>query len=384
MNHEEVIELAAETLSALVREFSGLYYTEDGASLSWAWIIYPDRDGLARAYSQGLPGQPPQHRILIYHQFVIDLYEDACSFCRFAENGLSAERLSQLYPDFDPRPSFPAGMDLSVAIHNMFMASLTWVFFHELGHCSQEHIFIRRTHSLLPQSDYIDENECSSSLASQADLTMRHAMEFAADAEATAWCVTELGRHFLAPYLFNELGDQIRQADIEPDNEAFMEFRANLFLLVCAVTLVFCRFHGSREMIYSPMPESTHPLPLRRLERCLPQIWEMLDVRELAGGFHGLTRRQLVCIGIGASTSACLFWLNGHCPWPREGEVFLPSGLPQDPHLGTYWDSVINSWDAIKDEAAMNRSYGSELGLLSFSDAFRELIRDACNRNSDR
>jgi hypothetical protein len=380
MNHEEAIALAAETFSALVRDISGLHYTEDGASLSWNWIVDPEKDGLARAHSLGLPRQPPQHMIRIYHQFVIDLYEDASSYCRFAENELGTDRLSQLYPDFDPRPSLPEGMDLNVAIHNMFMASLTWVFFHELGHCSQEHESIRRMHSLLPQSGYIDENECPSSLVSQADSAMRHAMEFAADAEATAWCITELGRHFLAPYLLNELGEQICQIDIEPDNEGFKEFRANLFLLVCAVTLVFCRFNGSREMLYSPLPQSTHPLPLRRLERCLPQIWEMLDVQELAGSFHGLSRRQLVCIGIGASTSSCLFWLKGHCSWPREGEVFLPRGLPQDPHIETYWDSVINSWDAIKGEVAINRRYGSELGLLNFSHAFRELIRHGYNR----
>jgi hypothetical protein len=374
METAEIIELAANTLSTVAQNVATAHYSDEGARLRWAWSTRPE-DGLAIAFSYAEPPSPPDHLIRISHELVLDLYHDAESYCSFAQEELTPDRLNQFYPDFDPKPAYPEGMSPLAAIQNMFMASLTWVFFHELGHCMQEHCLIRRKYCHSQQPDFVSESECVTSSCSQTDASILHATEYAADAEATQHCIEDLVYHFLMTHIVDGNGDLLNPAEIDPENVGFIEFRQNLYLFICGVTLVFCRFNGQRAIFYSRHPERTHPLPLRRLERLLPQVWEVLDLGSLASVFHGLTRKQLVSIGIGAATSACMYWLQGAGQWPKPGEVFIPSGLPQDPYKETYWPPIIAAWDRISNDIIGQRRYGSELGLLKFSNAFRDLVR---------
>lgn len=373
LENELICEAATNALTGIVRDLRESMYAENGGSLELFWSADLKLGSNAWACSRGSIAEPPRHEIFITYQLACDLYRDAEAYCGFMRCERSRERLQA----FLPKSGFPLGpsgdIEEDVAINNMFMASLTWVFFHELGHCSQEHKYIRQAYCSSYKSDQVCEIAPPESAVSQQDATIYHVTELAADAEATAWCISELTRHFLAPHITDACGNLLSQEEIDPNNTGFREFRANLYLFICGISMVLCRFHGRRDMALTPLPVSSHPLPQRRLEMILPQIWEKLDLRGNESQLHGASRHELVQIGIGASTSSCLYWLE--CgQMPMNADILSPQGVLQDPYLHSYWPVIVQAWDQIEFDINRIRRYGSRLGLLGFTDEFRRAI----------
>jgi hypothetical protein len=136
-----VLEKAHNALSGLVDDFLESTYLPLKGSLVFTWS-----DNLqigARAYSRGSINEPPCHKITISHQLAIDLYRDAESCCGFMRSEHYQESLQATFPELSTIFATLNSMEKHVATNNMFMASLTWVFFHEIGHCMQEHKYIR-------------------------------------------------------------------------------------------------------------------------------------------------------------------------------------------------------------------------------------------------
>ena len=241
----------------------------------------------------------------------------------------------------------------------MFLGALTWVFFHELGHLAQEHGHIKATlFRGSPLSPLVD-CELSSPQALDAETALIcHVTEFAADREGTLWCIAELVRHFLS-------------SEGRWDSTHARSFQDTLFLFVCGLSSALYRFYGERPEGPEAIPASSHPTPVRRLEACLPAIYETCHLIE---EHHGLSRRQLVFLCSGAVYSVGFFW---HSLYGKKDGIpnnFLIKGLLQDPYKESYWTAIIASWGKIEPEVRRVRRFGTELGLLSFTNEFRERV----------
>jgi hypothetical protein len=89
---------------------------------------------------------------------------------------------------------------------------------------------------------------------------------------------------------------------------------------------------------------------------------------------HGMNRRQLVCLCSGAAYSVGFFWHSLYGKKDGIPDNFLVKGLLQDPYKESYWPAIIASWAKIEAEVRRIRRFGAELGILSFTDDFRNRV----------
>lgn len=359
MTDQQIYALATNVVLAIVRDLSGEVYKDLGGSLSVGWST--SSEVAAWAESSNSVEDPPNHRVVISYELVRQLYRDAEKYHDFAVGELNEERFQVGFAHFEIKPILPTHMARDDCVQNMFMAALTWVLFHELGHSVQEHGHIRRHFGAAQgvtrikdcQSNWNEPLQGPAAVISQVT-------ELAADVEATYLCVSELTRHFLKPVEAN-------------DKRSKLEFRNNLQLAVCGIASALYLFHGLRPTDPESTPVGSHPTPIRRLEVVLPNIYEKLDFGEAGERFHGLNRRHLVELCIGSAYSVGFFWLS-RTKAPRIPPQFMPMGLLQDPYRKMYWKAIIEAWDEIEPEILQVRRFGSPLGMLSFSGAFRAQV----------
>jgi hypothetical protein len=240
----------------------------------------------------------------------------------------------------------------------MFIGALTWVFFHELGHLSQEHGYIRKKYGAQPlDSRVVDCDSNGSDEMSVREATISHVTELAADVEATQWCSFELIRHFIP-----EGG---------ADEHDLAEFQANLFLMTAGISCALYRFNGRRSIEPTNIPIGSHPTPIRRLEVCLANIFEKLDLGGAGKRIHRLDRKKLVYTCTGAAYSVGFYWLTQLYASDIRPTHFIPKGVLQDPFIGEYWAEIIKTWDEFEPDILKIRRFGSELGILSFAEGLR-------------
>ena len=243
----------------------------------------------------------------------------------------------------------------------MFIGALTWVFFHELGHLAQEHGYIRSTFGHAQPITCIEDCESDGEQRYEERVAaIFHAIEIAADVEAAYRCVSELIRHFLP--------DEVN------DEHSLLEFRSNLHLVVCGISCMLYRFYGQRPVEPEAVPRGSHPTPIRRLEVCLPNIFEKLDAGGSGETFHGLSRLQLLDLCLGAAYSVGFYWFWRDNKQSGIPDNFMISGLSEDPHRMSYWSAILDAWDEISPTIRKIRRFGSELSILTFTDAFRSRI----------
>jgi len=245
---------------------------------------------------------------------------------------------------------------------NIFLASITWVFFHELGHLKQEHGHIR---SMFNESGVTLISECSTNkeeiLEGKAS-AISHITEIAADFEAISLCNLELIKHF-------------KGKDLLPA----------VFLFTSGVSLAIYAFYNKRILIESNVPLGTHPNPLVRLEIMLPQIWEFFSIPQLEKVLEvKLSREQLVYTCQAAATSAGIFWMKKNkLPLDSDSLSNLILGMYQRPKLITYMKILIETWDDIIPIINSNRSkrkiITNDFGLLYFTDESRSLYEANVN-----
>lgn len=362
MTDLEIYDLASNVITSITRDLSAGIYTDLGGSLKQSWC--DKKQVIAWAESLEPPTAPPDHRVVISYELARQFYRDAEDYHQFAANELLGDRFQTIFKDFDPKPQLANHITRNVSVRHMFIGSLTWVFFHELGHLMQEHGYIRERFGGGESVARIEDCELDGGRRLEGHAAaISHVTEIAADIEATQYCVSELIRHFLPD-----------EMTITDDEHSRLEFRSNLYLLVCGISCAFYRFYGQRPVGPEPVVHGSHPTPIRRLEVCLPNIFEKLDDAGRGEQYHGLNRHQLVHLCLGAAYSAQFFWLGKGAMELGMANNFMLKGIPQDPFKKNYWTPIVDAWDEIEPTIREVRRFGIKAGILSFTETFRSQI----------
>lgn len=157
MTDIEIYELAASVTGSITNDLSEGPYKRFGGSLSMGWSDVPRFN--ARAESSSNVTDVPQHKIVIHYELARQLYRDAELYLDFVER-YQDERLLPLFSGLEFASELPKVFARHDAVRNLFIGSLTWVYFHELAHLWQEHGYIRRRFGELRDAEtQIDECE---------------------------------------------------------------------------------------------------------------------------------------------------------------------------------------------------------------------------------
>jgi hypothetical protein len=360
MEDLEIYDSAYQILEKIRTDLNEELYATLGNPLRLRWSHEPAFG--AWAESAGGPAEPAQHTIVIRYELARQIYRDCEDFLAFARGELQEERFQGFFRAHDPYPPIPECFSLEHSTHIMFVAALTWVFFHELGHLMQEHGYIRSLHGISRPGEPFTVSD--SDINSGPPLTGRkaqisHATELAADFEACFTCFSELVRQFSDP---STAGDA-------PDGSHFI---GASYLYVCAIALVMYRFNGGSFAERPATAERGHPPPLYRLEAVLPSVYELADfdpVRTITG--HRLDRRQLVQVYGRAAYGVAFFWLEKSDRDWGPIENYLPNGVLNSPPMMAYTREIISVWDEILPQINGVRRIDNPLSLMQFTDDFR-------------
>ncbi len=347
---------------SITDDLTKAHYEATGGTLTLAWSHVPRFN--AWAESNGSIAEPPQHKIVLNYELARQLYRDAELYLQFNEEHIKGEALEALFMGLEFASGLPRFFTREACVNNMFIGALTWVYWHELSHLSQEHGYIRRHFDSSSKAGTTAIEECEGDGAVPLQgrgAALSHVTELAADFEATNTCILELIRHFT--------GDATLDAkqDLTP-------FRSALFLLTCGISCACYRFYGNRPDDPGPIPTGSHPTPLRRLECSIPQLFEFLDIEGSDGPVFGLNRSELVRICSGAAYSCGLYFLGWLSTSGRIPDNYMMRGLRNDPHAQSYWSIIVETWDEIAPIIKAIRRCGAPFGLLRFSSDFRTAV----------
>ncbi len=365
MEDKDIYELGCNVLTTLNRELGESIYAKLQGELKLHW----NSDPIFSAYasSSGPVDQPPQHCVTIHYEFVRQIWRDAEDFCNFLNAIPSESDVDKLYDFYDDTAKLPSCFSKEEQIKNLFLAALTWVYFHEIGHLMQEHGHIRSKHGAIDAQKPSEIHEFYASkkkpLTGQAAV-VSHTTELAADFEATNFYLMELFRHITDPEFVNK------------ENRAEV-FGGLLYLMICGLSIVFYRFNGSLPPSQPTFPQGSHPSPLTRLELNIPHIFEILSIPEI-GKFigHDLDRKQLVLLSNKAGLSAALYWSMNKTSERKFDDSFLLKGPLSDSSVLQYLTHILKCWNELLPEVLAIRRFGDSLGLLTFTDEFRERVTD--------
>ena len=365
MDDIEIYELASRVLGGITNDLNEGTYVKLGGELTFHWRTEKIFGAFASTLSEA--GKPPNHRITMHYEFVRQLWRDAedlCKFLRSIPKDSDTDKLCDFYGD---RIKLPKCFNDQELVQNMFVATITWVYFHEIGHLMQEHGVIRAEfgdgHGDAAQMTDVHDFEASNDkrLVGREAL-VSHVTELAADFEATHFYVLELLRH-------------VTNSDFVADEERNEVLAGLIYLMVCGLSLLFLRFNGNQPILPTAVIEGSHPNPLTRLEINVPQIYENLDmIGKLGVVNHGINRKQLVFISGKAALSATLYWSMTKTTKQKLDDRFLLKGLLSNSAVHQYLQPIVRCWDEMLPKINEVRRFGSPLGLMNFTDSFRARI----------
>lgn len=357
MDDIAINNLAMDIISSITRDLNESLYSNISGTLSVNWV----RDGNFNASAQSISGvnQPPVHRINMHFELVRQLFRDIEEYCDYVESECDKAIFDELFKD-DPeyKEILPSNFAKADYRKNIFISSLTWVFFHELAHLNQEHGHIR---SQVLESDNYLIHECNinnSKMLEGEAAAISHTTEMAADFEAVCTCITELIRHFKG----NDLEDSVGT-------------------FVCALSCAIYKIHGTESLSINPKPEGTHPPPIVRLEHILPQIWEIFSLPSLQSKIGvNLSRSELVHLCDRIATTVGLFWSRKHLIVPEKWGEFLHAGTINKTEGKEYMRIIINTWDEIEPEISRNKRFNNTFSLLTFTEQYRNLVFETVDK----
>lgn len=362
MTNIEINDFSTEVIASLAEDLRVSYYNKVGGTLTIEW----GEEKIINAYagSNSNPDSFPNHKIIINYELFRAIYRDIEMYCYYIENNADSEVFENLcVKDMQPKDLLTNYFSQEAYHKNIFLAAITWVFFHELGHLKQEHGCIR---GMFNESMVTLISECSINLEETLEgkeSAVSHITEIAADFEAINLCNFELIKHF-------------KGKDLLPA----------IFLYTCGVSLAIYSFYNEKILIESSVPLGTHPRPLVRLEIMLPQIWEFFSIPDLEEALEvKLSREELVHTCQAAASSAGIFWMKtNELPLDRDSLSNLVQGMPHRPKLISYMKILIETWDEIIPIINLNRSkreiISNGSGLLYFTNQFRSLYNANMNK----
>ncbi|MBO8213149.1 hypothetical protein [Acinetobacter nosocomialis] len=364
LSESEVYQLTGSVIHSISEDLNRSIYKKLDGKLTIVWRESESFNASAQILNK--ISEPPNHRITINYGLVKELYQDVIHYHEFAENIHYQPAILSLLNSITEMPTLPKCFNKKESINNMFMACLTFIFFHELGHLMQQHARIRATFSEHFVEDFmISECEANNStklIGKQAAIS--HTTELAADFSAVTRCISELFRHF-------------SDEEIVGKDHGGIPFLGAVQLFVSGISCLFYRFRGFESSHLETVPCGSHPFPLIRLELNLPHIYEMLSfpiVNEIMG--CDLDRKKIVELVTRAAYSGAYFWLvraGDHSQEIPKNYIF--KGILNSDESKKYTSCIIQTWDEIED---MIDSYNlDELPLtkITFTDQIRELIQ---------
>ncbi|KXV61813.1 hypothetical protein AD948_00400 [Acetobacter senegalensis] len=369
MEDAEIYELAGEVLSRITNNINDTVYAPLGGKLSISWSEKEIYGAYASSLSQS--DKPPQHSITIYYEFVRQVWRDIENFCEFLRSRPEGDFTP--YEFYDNPSKLPRCFNEDEHVRNMFVAAITWVYFHELGHLMQEHGIIRhewgpRGDEAMQTTDVHDFEVSHHKPIHGREALVSHVTELAADFAATHFYAMELLRH-------------IEEPSFADDQERPEVFSGTLYLMVCGLSLVFFRFNGSKPIVPIAAVEGSHPKPLTRLELLLPHLYEYLGVMKTEAG-HGLNQEQLEVLCAKAVFSTTMYWSMTNTEDHKFDDRFMLQGVQSSPAIMQYLQPVVAIWDEMLPRIKEVRRFDSPLILMHFTDAFREKLNSVSTQGS--
>lgn len=351
MEDIEIYELAGNVLSAITGDLNEGAYGNLGGTITLSWSETPTLNAWAESSSN--VDEPPQHKIGIHYELVRQVYRDIEAFCSYLDSNIDKQVLDFLFQDFEqPIEMLPSIFSSEAHRKNMFIAAITWVYFHELGHLTQEHGYIR-SQKLNVGTKLIEECYAQGGDLIKGEASaLYHATEMAADFEAINFCLGELVRHFKGE-----------------------DLKASIYLFICGISCVLYRFHGNKSLALDSEPIGTHPNPLVRLENVIPQIYEFLSIPELHSHIGvELNRKMMLELCNQASSAAGLFWLRRLNTSLDKPEDYFLTGNLNRANGKSYMRAIIGAWDEVEPTVRDLRRFGSSFGVLRFSTHTRQSV----------
>ncbi|MEO8488993.1 hypothetical protein [Pseudomonas sp.] len=353
---QEIYAYAMEVISNITDDVVSAKYSDPGANLSVRWSEADEFN--ASAPLPPVVEHPPGHVIVINYALAKQLYRDAENFVKFTEDPRTIEFVNKFPKEYRYHLLLPVEFSRESCIKNIFLASLTWIYFHELAHLNQEHGVVRADGTHLDEPSYADEREDK-----KKDLTLReallwHTTELAADAEGTVRCISELHRHFAQ----GKGGDKFQA---EPD------LIAASYLLICGLSCVLYRFNGGTLKPAYDYPRGTHPNAIFRLEQIIKKICQALV---FIGETHQyeISNREILKLTKQAADLGAYFTYFYLSDRSSDLSELVVRGLYERPEYKRYMQKIISTWDEIAPALKVNTRYPVQAGFLYFSDKYRD------------
>ncbi|QHG25031.1 hypothetical protein [Pseudomonas sp. DTU12.1] len=355
----EIYMLAGEVFSTLTSDIQRTHYNNLKGSITLCWS--EEKKFNAWAISETTLGGAPIHKIVITYEMARQIYRDVEAFYEFARDIRFLNLLKKMPNGTMPHPLIPKIFNKDDCINNMFFAAITWVYFHELGHLTQEHGFVREERNTSVAESLIQELESSTEkpLSGQAS-KISHATELAADCEATVMCLVELARHFTDEKLVGKNDD--RQALI-----------GCYYLIICSLACIFYRFNGGRVSLANSTPIGTHPDAIFRLECAATQFYEFFDMTKKVLGVT-ISRVDIISLTKQAADMGAMFWHFVHTDASTSITDIVIRGLLERREYKEYAKEIITTWDEISPKILKLRHFGASFGILQFGERYRQYV----------
>ncbi|GEM_PF-3237087 len=366
----EIYEHANLIISAISKEISQKYQELNGGDLKVSW--HESIAFNAYAHIKNEKNQTPDHAVGLHYELARKLYHDCVEFYEFINIDSVANNLQNL-PEFILH--FPTGIDKDAAIDYMFVASFSWVFFHECGHLSQGHKFVRSEYLNNEKytHDQIHESTSSESRKlSEEESLISHVTEFAADYHATLMGISGL--------IHNCLHSDIQ---ISHTDKVDLVLKINTLYLL-GINLVFYNFHEKFFTECNFEFTTSHPHPLLRVGRLITLNIEYFDLINNSNFFnHKFDKLHLTTVGADCSILAYNYWC-----WSRNlildiDNSHLGINDYSNPNLLQYYNRIITAWDKVLPTIDLLFDH-EEVYLMVFSKQFRTLTRNDQITNNPR
>lgn len=352
MTDLEIYQLAGHVISSIGEGLQGSIYSDLGGKLSITWS--EEKKVNAWAESIGNVDEVPSHTIGFHYELVRKIYRDIEYYCEYIESEVDQKTFDIWFKgETQPFELLTSHFSKEAYLNNIFMGAITWIFFHELGHLQQEHGHIR---SVFMGTTISSIDECNIHTSEQIEgkeAAIFHVTEMAADFEATHSCILELIRQFQGE-----------------------ELKAAIFGFVSGISCVLYRFHGSEPFVPEYYPQGSHPNPLIRLESIIPHIYEFFSMQGINQLIEiELTREYMVQTCTKAASTVGLFWLRNNAKEIRVEDNYFWMGSFNRPGMSSYMKIVIETWDEIQPTIKKIRRFGTDFGLLRFTQEHRDKLK---------
>lgn len=351
METPDIIDLAVRTLSTIVDDLQPNYQSS-GGSLKLVWSDEPTVNASATPISK--MGEPEIHEITINYHLVISLYKNIDNLFEYIDADNNREFFGN--DDTDSLKKFFQTTDYKAFKNNSFISALTWVFFHELGHLKQGHIYILKSGLL---NNFSESYSLSGSNFKNENTCLLHCLELAADHFATITVSGELARHF---------------------HDDLSQFEYSFATFVLGVSTAIYTFTGREFENIPKYPVGSHPPAIARLDITLSMMCEFFNAMGLIPNYD---KRKYTEIAVLCSLYAYFYT---HIKWHIEegrnhkDKLHLNKNLTPTPlHLREngkdYLKEILKVLDEIRPSLIKNlNSKWADIYALHFTDDFREVL----------